>query len=113
MSAMRIAHAGYASAKAVMILGLMNLFARGSGKRRSATMQMSAIAPAAMPAYDVFFSVESLRQCVSGCAVFMASITLLSLSCHHERAFRIAGQGVNSDDCESYTIQPFLTSRIT
>ena len=39
MSAMRIEYAGYASAKAFVILGLTNLFARASGNSRRASTQ--------------------------------------------------------------------------
>src|SRR5512135_1925888 len=95
MWAMRIAYAGYASAKASVILGLMNLFTMGSGKSRRTSMQTSTIAPTAAPAYDAIFSGDSVRRSVGGRFFSMFSISLLSRSRHHVHALRsVQGEGI-------------------
>src|SRR5512143_2112438 len=88
MWAMRIAHAGYAWAKASVILGLMNLFTKGSGKSRRTSMQRSTIAPAAMPTYDAIFGGDSVRRSVGRRFFSLFSISLLSRSLHHAHALR-------------------------
>jgi hypothetical protein len=77
MSPMHIEDAGYASAKACIILGLTNLFTKGSGKSRRASTHVSTIAPITKPAYNAIFSGDSFRRSVGGCSFFMCSITFL------------------------------------
>jgi hypothetical protein len=80
MSAMRIEYAGYASAKAFVILGLMYLFKRVPGKNNSVSTQINTITPMAMPAYETIFRDDSFRRSICGGLFRIDSISLLSLS---------------------------------
>jgi len=79
MSAMRIEYAGYASAKAFVIAGLMNLFTRGLGKSRTPSTQTSTIPPMAKHTYHAIFSGDRRRRSVGGSGFCICSFTMFPL----------------------------------